>query len=165
VSAKTAEKERIRKLNELLWFCAKCFASNENGSWGGGIDVAQDEKRTNCSNCGAWGCAVKIPRWAVESIREQASWVGKRYYPIDEDKARYAEIQALRALVTEFPGRSAEKIPEDHPDDVDQWWVHQELPHGGSTSTSVKAKSAEEALKKGRLLLPYIPKNALKNGK
>jgi len=69
MTAKTGEKERIRKLGELLWFCAQCFATDESGSWCGGVEVASDGKDTLCSNCGAGGSAVRIPRWAVDGRR------------------------------------------------------------------------------------------------
>jgi hypothetical protein len=159
MSAKAAVKAK-KKPEDILAFCSRCFATSEGGSWGGGPDVVGD--RSLCSNCGANNSHVKIPRWAIDSIREQASWVGKRYYAHDEDKERYEEIKALRALVTEYPGRSAEKVRLDRPDDEGMWMVSQDLPDNRQTSVTVKAKSAEGALAKARLLLPYIPRNALK---
>ncbi len=160
MTTKTAVKPE-KKQDDILAFCAMCFATGEGGSWGESVVVNEKNKNdSHCFNCGAGGIAVQIPRWAVESIREQASWVGKRYYPNDEDLERYDEVKALRALVKKFPYRSVERIP-DRPDDRGSWWVHQELPGGKRTSTTVKAKTAEEAFEKGRLLLPYIPKEAL----
>lgn len=158
MSVKAAVKPK-NNLEDILAFCPRCFASSEDGSWGGGPDVMNGQSL--CSNCGANGSHVMIPRWAVNAIREQASWVGKRYYPHDEDYEHAAEIKALRDLVTVYPGRSAEKIKSDHPDDIDQWWVHQDIPGDKRIAVSVKARSAGEAMKKARLDLPYISKEAL----
>lgn len=66
--------------NEIILFCPRCFASSDNASWGEPI------MEGHCFNCGAGGCTVKLPRWAIEMIRKSASWVGKRYYPHEEDK-------------------------------------------------------------------------------
>lgn len=81
----------MTELTDVLAFCAGCFASSEDGSW----DLTCDNQY--CYNCGTVG-TVQLPRWAVDSIREQASWVGKRYYPADEDKEAAEELAALRAL-------------------------------------------------------------------
>jgi hypothetical protein len=144
----------MKSQDELVYFCAKCFASSDNGSWTNGEAV--DEAL--CINCGAGGCAVKIPRWAVKSIREQASWVGKRYYANDEDIQNYEELQALRNLVTKFPGRSAEK-------QKDCWWVTQKLPGDKSVTVFVEFSEAPtigHAMAKARARLPYIPEEKLK---
>jgi hypothetical protein len=160
MSAKTAAKPK-KKPDDIILFCARCFATGEGGSWGGFVDVSKDGKDNHCYNCGAGGCAVKIPRWAVKSICEQASWVGKRYYPSDEDYEHVREVKALRDLVKVYPGRSAEKIVSERHDDADQWWVHQELPGDKRVSVIVKAATANRALEKARLSLPYIPQKEL----
>jgi len=63
-----------------MHFCTMCFASERNGSWG------CTTMNNYCLNCGAGGTTVEIPEWAIENIRKNASWVGKRYYPCDEDR-------------------------------------------------------------------------------
>lgn len=78
--------------NALLDFCPGCFATAEDSS-GGGAPIPEGNYCTNCGNVGL----LNIPRWAVESIRAQASFVGKRYYPIDEDRDQAAELAFLRA--------------------------------------------------------------------
>lgn len=139
----------VEKLAELLLFCPCCFASSEGGSWTKGQAVFEGL----CINCGASGPALTIPRWAVESIHRQASWVGKRYYPNDEDKETWDEVQALRATIKEFPGRSVRRT-----EDGKDWWVSQRLKKGQSISIVVKAKTWEDAFEKARLQLPYVPK-------
>jgi hypothetical protein len=145
---------------ELLNFCARCFASDDGGSWGcGTIDG-------HCFNCGAgWTGELKLPRWAIESIRSQASWVGRRYYPGPEDRENHEEIRRLRALPKTFPGRSAERDKEDKY----RWWVSQDLPSSTGSkrvTTSVKATSADDAIEASRYSLPYISEEDLaQNGK
>lgn len=132
---------------ELRDFCALCFADDKSGSWG---HVTTPHY---CMNCGA-GAAIRIPAWAVRSIREQASWVGKRYYPHAEDCEAYEERKALLELVPEFPGRSAEEY-EDRPG---EWRVTQILPVG-SVQTTRKADTADQAMR--GCGLPYIPQSVL----
>jgi hypothetical protein len=126
-------------------FCPCCFADEASGSW---HHVVVSGYCTNCGN----GSTVLLPRWAIDSIREQASWVGKRYYPHKEDAERHAERDALLALVTRFPGRTA--TPAEGMD-ADQWSVRQEMPGGLSVTTLVRAETAEEAMRKCRLC--YVP--------
>jgi len=143
--------------HELLNFCARCFASDDGGSWGvGTIDG-------HCFNCGAgWTGELKLPRWAVESIRAQASWVGRRYYPGPEDQERVAELKALRALPTSFPGRRAEEDKQEKY----RWWVTQDLPGNKNVSSMFKATSAADAIEASRYSLPYVPAEDLEsNGK
>jgi hypothetical protein len=145
------EAAEQKKREELVLFCPCCFASGDGGSWTRGEAVVPGL----CSNCGAGGEDTRLPRWAIDAIRRSASWVGKRYYPCEEDKEHYDEVQALRALVKKFPGRSV-RLGEDGT----FWWVTQEK--GGGTSTSImieksQAKTAKEALEKARLSLPYVP--------
>jgi hypothetical protein len=129
-----------------LDFCPGCFATDEDGSWG--CTVIGDY----CMNCGAGG-TVRIPRWAVKSIRRQASWVGKRYYPNDEDFERHAELKALRALPASFPGRTTEQDQQD----PNRFWVKQKLTDNKSVSISVVASSHHEAMEASRFSLPYVP--------
>ena len=124
--------------NELREFCALCFADDKGGSWGAGTSGTGF-----CANCCA-RATIRIPAWAVESIREQASWVGKRYYPHSEDREAYEERKALLNLVPEFPGRSFEQ----REDDPGQWNVVQQLPRGQSVMTIVRAESGEQAMRK-----------------
>jgi len=147
------KKEKKLDHKEVLGFCPQCFASTEGGSWGTG--VIDD----HCYNCGAGG-AIRIPRWAVDSIRAQASWVGRRYYPGPEDSENAVELKNLRSLPTSFPGRTAEKDKEEQY----RWWVTQALPGNKSISSSFKATSAEDAIEASRYSLPYVPEEDLNNG-
>jgi hypothetical protein len=137
------EEERIAHANEVICFCPRCFASSDGGSWGPEASV------DHCANCGAGGKMPTLPRWAIQSIREQASWVGKRYYPSQEDKDMAAEIEALRALVPVMPGRSAEKNEDG------SWAVIQKTPNS-SIMMYTEATSAEEAMRKLHTALPYV---------
>jgi hypothetical protein len=129
-----------------LYFCPRCFATDEDGSWshttGDGL----------CSNCGATGPAVQLPRWAVASIREQASWIGKRYYPHQEDHERDVERRALLARVTEFPGRTVEAAVAPG-----TWCVSQQLVTARTQTVLVTAESPAAALEAARYLLTYVP--------
>lgn len=155
--------QEAKPREELLNFCSRCFASDDGGSWGiGTIGAAEGSGAgAHCLNCGAnWTVDIKIPRWAIESIRSQASWVGRRYYPGPEDKENAKELRFLRSLPTTFPGRSAEPIA----DEPYRWWVKQLLPKGfsgASVMIAVKASSVEDAVEASRLLLPYIPAEVL----
>jgi hypothetical protein len=124
-------------------FCTLCFASSIDGSWN--HVVIGDY----CSNCGSYGI-INIPESAVDSIRKSASWVGKRYYPDGEDGATQKEIKALRALVTNFPGRDAIETSE-----FGIWYVTQKLENNSSASVTVAAWTKEDAIKIANL--PYIP--------
>lgn len=135
---------------ELIPFCPACFASSENGSWS--YTVMGDF----CSNCGAIG-TITIPRWAIESIRHQASWVGRRYYPNQEDRENAAELRALRAIPKSFPGRTAQQDKEDKY----RYWVTQRLDSNKTVSTSVKAASVDDAIEASRYVLPYVPEEQL----
>jgi hypothetical protein len=138
-------------------FCTRCFASDTDGSWN--HIVLDAGEGGYCTNCGGGGTSVQIPRWAVDEIRRNASWVGKRYYPSDEDKEKYDELRRLRAFVTHFPGRTAEP-PKDERDE-DMWCVVQKVSKTKNVSTVVRADSEEDALEQARTLLPYIPEEML----
>ena len=80
MTPEVSQHPRLRTMH----FCVVCFASNEDGSWG----CTTVPEANFCGNCSSNDCLVAIPFWAVESIRQQASWVGKRYYPCDEDRSK-----------------------------------------------------------------------------
>jgi hypothetical protein len=130
----------------LNLFCTRCFASEDNSSWGGEVIPSR------CFNCGAGGFVIEIPKWAIDSIRKNASWVGKRYYPSQEDFETAQELKKLRASVSSFNGRSAKQTSYD----PSQWIVSQILSGDTSTSIVVSASSEKEALEKAKTLLPYI---------
>lgn len=125
---------------QMLTFCPRCFASSEDGSWG---DVAIGD---GCMNCGSGGTVV-IPRWAVDSIREQASWVGKRYYPHAEDKEQVRELRYLRSIAPRI-GFKVEAHRDEH-DGVETYSVSR----GGLSIFSFRSR--EEAEREGPLRLPY----------
>lgn len=67
----------------MVDFCAQCFATHLDGSISAtGTDGSG---RSNfCMNCGE-GFIIHIPKKAADTIRDGASWIGKRYYPDHED--------------------------------------------------------------------------------
>lgn len=130
-------------------FCVSCFAS-------GGEVV------NYCLNCGAGGGIVELVQWQVDEIRRNASWVGKRYYPAEEDLEAVVERRALLANVTTWWGRTAKPIDlecSSNPEaDRDRWWVTQLHHNGRTTATTVSATSHDEAIEAARYSgLPYIP--------
>lgn len=131
--------------NQELSFCPFCFASSKDGSWDH-VAIAG-----HCTNCGVSNGTVVLPAWAVDRIRESASWVGKRYYPDKEDHEARSERQALLALVNVFPGRSVRPLEDSTYD------VSQRLADGRRVSTLVRASSAEEAMRKSGLR--YVPES------
>jgi len=149
--------------NKQILFCCLCFASEDNSSWGEPLIEG------HCFNCGAGNSTFKLPRCAVESIREQASWVGKRYYPNKEDYEAAEERKRLLACVKKFPGRSIEPAMELDRDGNEvrqeyRWRVKQMTPGALWSSTSVTAKTKEEAWEKARLCsLTYYDEESLKS--
>jgi len=127
-------------------FCTLCFASDSNSSWGSEVIPGR------CFNCGAGGFVIEIPEWAVDSIRKNASWVGKRYYPSQEDFENAQELKKLRSTITSFNGRTAKQTE----DDPSRWIVSQQLSGDTTTFIVVSAASETEALEKSKTLLPYI---------
>lgn len=127
-------------------FCTRCFASDQDSSWGG---VATDNY---CYNCGAGGSTIRIPEWAVDSIRTNASWVGKRYYSNPEDLEKEEELKRLRSTISVFNGRVARQMAED----PSRWEVSQKLKDNKLTMVFVSASSEQEALEKAKTTLPYI---------
>lgn len=136
-----------RALGDMLHFCPGCFASSEGGSWDHGCDAAY------CYNCGS-GSTVQLPRWAIQSIRQQASWVGKRYYPHEEDQQAREELRALRALAPDNPNDRAEWRG-----DAGYYFVSRSDPASRTRFgiAPIYAESAEEAIQKAKPLLRYIP--------
>jgi hypothetical protein len=137
--------------HDPLRFCPFCFATDEDGSWHHTVAA------THCSNCGVIDSSVTLPRWAVESIRQQASWVGKRYYPNAEDQQLATERRALLAQVQQFPGRTARPTPSQ----VYGWVVAQALPDGVTEEIMVTAVDAAAALEAARYALTYVPQEHL----
>jgi hypothetical protein len=129
----------------VVSFCPACFADEKSGSWD---HVVVGQYCTNCGN----GSTIIIPEWAVAEIRRNASWVGKRFYPADEDRERLEERADLLSVVPEFPGRDAKQGEE-------RWSVWQLLPNGSSVITSVKADSKEAAMRASGLR--YVPASKL----
>ena len=151
---KTRMDHTPEQLKENILFCPCCFASNDDSSWGGDLTEAY------CMNC-CHGQGLSMPRWAVVSIREQASWVGKRYYPHEEDYQAQEELQDLRAIPKTYPGRTA-KLWGAAPR---FWSVEQKKPDGSIISIMVspdKAKTKQAALKEAQTRLPYVPAKKLK---
>lgn len=136
---------------DLVWFCPLCYASEDGGS--GGYPAAE----THCLNCGASRSAIHIPRWAIKCIREQAAFVGTRYYPSDETREEAAELRTLRAMAPSNPGRTARKLAAHPGDPPNQWEVRQHQGGDRCTSIFVTATSAGEALAKAKTSLPYVP--------
>jgi hypothetical protein len=128
-------------MSDLTLFCPQCFADEGSGSWD--HHVIRHDAGGHCTNCGNGSC-IQIPKWAIDSIRQQASWVGKRHYPHDEDRERYVERQALLSLVVTFPGRTAERLADDT--DPPSWNVSQVMPDGRRVMTIVRAPDEDCAL-------------------
>lgn len=137
-------KAKAAHSEELILFCPWCFASQDNASWHGELIEGA------CMNCGVSNGTVKIPRFAVEEIRKQASWVGKRYYPHEEDKELHKERMELMKLVKEFPGRTIE------PAGRRRWEIAQKGPNG-STSVTIDGKTKGEAWERAKESLTYRP--------
>lgn len=138
---------------DRVLFCPTCFATSEDGSWGGRV-----EANGYCTNCGG-GVPVGsqgMPSWMVKAIRKSASWVGKRYYPHEEDTRLARERRELLALVPFFPGRTARLYDPS----TGQWCVDQWSDTGSVHSVFVPASSAAEAIEASRYSLPYfaVPK-------
>lgn len=134
----------------LVAFCVRCFASSDDSSWG---EVLLKEY---CMNCGCNGPHLEIPRYDVKEIRRNASWVGKRYYPAEEDRKNREELERLRSEMTSYPGRSVS------PADGEGWLVKQEKPDGTWISMYVDANSPNDALEKLRIKLPFYKESDLK---
>lgn len=138
----------------LVDFCPSCFATSENGSWNHVV------MGNHCTNCGSSGGIIKLPTFAAEEIRRNASWVGKRYYPAEEDLENSAELKKLRGKMTEYPGRSIE-LREGAGWIKQVYMVTQKLPKGRSVSVFIDADTPEQAHEKTRTSLPYVEASEL----
>ncbi len=140
--------------DDKLHFCVCCFATEEDGSWGCTVVGS-----VHCLNCGAGNSSFPLPRWATEEIRRNASWVGKRFYPSDEDVQRAEERRQLLKLVQTFPGRIAEEMLSEKPRNPENrvWKVKQDTGQGRWSMVFVEAPAEAEALELARYLLPYVP--------
>lgn len=133
-------------LHSELQFCISCLCPDHNND------------SYSCLNCGSCGSLIKLRRWQIDEICRNASWVGKRRYPTDEDIELAAEIKELRQLAAHFlgnqlPGRKA--IPPS--EGMDSWMVSQD--HNNKLRcVFVNATDENDALKKAVPLLPFVPK-------
>jgi 5'(3')-deoxyribonucleotidase len=150
-------RARERMMAEDTLFCVLCFANDDDdGSWSGGLCSS------HCFNCGAGGSVIQISKFASTEIRKNASWVGRRYYPNQEDKDNYAELTFLRSKMTEFPGRSAEEYTDSRTGEL-FWRILQELPGGPSGLTTsmlfprIEGETPAEGIEKAKTALPYVP--------
>jgi hypothetical protein len=133
-----------QKPADTIQFCERCFATMD---WG----IA------HCFNCGAGGTGVVMLKRQAESIRESASWVGRRFYPNEEDRENWAEVKALRRAIGTYPGRSAEWVPGN--DGARGYWrLSQSLDNGRVVMTMVQAPEGmkpEDVIEQHRDALPW----------
>lgn len=142
-------------MDELTAFCPQCFATSEDGSWGQTSEYI-DYKNNYCSNCGLNGAIIQISKWAASEIRKSASWVGKRYYPDQEDKDIKRELFLLRSMTKDFPGRKVEG-----PDMDNFYTIIQEQSSGRKLFISGKFQSKDEAFEWAKTRLPYYTEEQL----
>lgn len=143
--------------NEVVPFCAQCFADDLGG------DSGMSAEPGFCMNCGG-GDVIKTPRWAIDSIRRNASFVGKRSYPHQEDRERHNERLDLLALVKEFPGRTGERDINYNGDVI--YRVTQQLPQKGSNTQVCimhghDSCTLTDAIREASKYLPYVPEHRL----
>lgn len=129
-------------------FCVRCFASEDSGSW------CATGSQTWCANCSAGGTLILIPEYAIKSIREQASWVGRRYYPSEEDLHRQAELKRMREALPIPHNRTASYVAES-----DRWVVSQPLLTGQVRQVMVVSADEDDALQKTKAQLPWLAKD------
>lgn len=147
----TAEQKRLAARMEIVDVCPGCFADSRGGSWGEGVSGQW------CMNCGSHG-TVQMPVWAVDSFRANASWVGKRYYPHQEDISVSRELRYLRSLAPPAPDRMVTQgLYEgcNEGGNENAWTVRQKYPDGSTVTTTVKADSIGPAVLLGQLVLAY----------
>jgi len=139
-----------------MLFCVQCFASEIDGSWYHLVERCKDDNF--CGNCGGHNTACPLPRAAIESIRKQASWVGKRYYPHEEDSQAHLERIELLKLVKAFPGRKALQS-----DPFNGWWsIDQKMPDGRTMFITTLAENEADAMESVRFSsLPYVSQEQL----
>lgn len=134
-------------LNRVVYFCSKCFADSDGGSWG------EPAEYSNCYNCNtsSFGHGItSLPKYIVENIRKNASWVGKRYYAHEEDYRINEELKTLRDKVGIFPGRHVIKEGEH------EYLVIQQLSLNSHQMMFVKAADEKDALERSKSSLPYM---------
>lgn len=136
-----------QQFDDMLDFCPRCFASSENGSWG---HVTHSDM---CENCGVVGASIRIPRYAVGFIREQASWVGKRHYPHKEDLDTARELQFLRSIAPDHDIVVEERKHLD-PDNRGRYVTSYAVRRGRISIGPFD--SPEEARSHGKIKLPYL---------
>jgi hypothetical protein len=93
-------------IDRQVTFCPSCFADEDGGSWD------HQAMAGYCLNCGS-ASTITLAKWAVNEIRRNAAWVGSRYYPDDETKARHRELLALRKAIGRWPGRTVTAMEDD----------------------------------------------------
>jgi hypothetical protein len=183
----SSKTPKLSQPSDFLSMCVRCYATEEGGSWGaatikavdgdyghsllGTLTLEHAHGKGHCHNCGASGCTIVIPRWAVDSLRQQASWVGKRYYPIVEDSLAQAELRALRSLVPHDSGRTVEvaAYQNDVPEGQTRFSVEQNIitakahfaedvkdVRQAKSFVQIVAPSKEEAVLKAKLKLPFV---------
>lgn len=129
-------------------FCTLCFASEADGSFH--CIVVGD----GCTNCSANGTVVELPEWAIANIRRNASWVGRRFYPCDEDREAQQERADLLSLVENFPGRTATLHTVDG---RDAWEVKQQLSDRRVVSTYMPGYQSGAHAMRRAIGLRYVP--------
>ena len=142
------DQVKIDVNDSIVDFCPSCFATSESGSWN---HVVVDHY---CNNCGS-SSIIRVPLFAAVEIRRNASWVGKRYYPADEDRELARELALLRGKMTAYHGRSAQ-LHEGVGWIERIFIVTQKLPGNRSVSVFIDAESESQAIEKTRTSLPYV---------
>lgn len=130
----------------MLFMCSVCFGA--------------DDTDGHCFNCGAGGTTYLAPRWFIDDLRKNGSWVCKRYYANEEDAQNARELRALRERMPEYPGRSAELRTPVPGDGESYWSVKQELPNNLWISITVPWREGDtehDAIARSRGLLPWNP--------
>lgn len=150
----TAAPATAEDRKRILLFCCSCFAADhDGGSFGAGVSADY------CFNCGAGPC-FPLPLWAIEEVRRNASFVGRLYYPSEQDREREAELKALRETIKEHPGRTVHRWVDDRFDGAAYWVIEQQTSARSRTSIMVaveKAPTEADALEWARSRLPYVP--------
>lgn len=138
-----------------IGFCASCFASEEDGSWGHTVTAVGGY----CLNCGAGG-VVALPTWAIKEIRRNAAWVGARYYPDDATKDERAELLALRKAIGNWPGRTATHFQIEEAGPV-RWCLRQDCMdkrrgvYVQCWTNALPGETAEQAIARTADMLPW----------
>lgn len=143
---KRPELKEGQSWKDKLFFCTRCFACSDGGSWGGGVH------QEFCENCCSSGANPSLTRGEIDDIRQSAAWVGKRYYKDDESIKEYEELRLLRSKMPLNPhDRITHRQAERQPDGTvfEASWNCERFYDGNlKTSTSIgfqKAPTREEA--------------------